>query len=271
MADQENLDQDDLKDDKDDDQKDAGKQDDTEKGDDKADEPYKGRLTQFQAKNADEYIAKLEKGYVESSTEGQRLNGELTAKEQEFGVIQKVIQADPALRKAFADKLYGDDEDEGEMTPAKIVSLMREVIKEEVPKVISANPALQSIENTSREKDREVFVKFQEEHPDLVTNPVLAKEFEETFGVVAQMDAKKNNGVYNFERSIEKAWKMVADDDTAGEAEKNNAASGIDSTTKKSKGGRELSPAEKAVAQAMGLSDEGYLEGKKMSEEAKKQ
>jgi len=230
-------------------------------------EQPKFRFTQFQADTADEYTKKLEDAYLNSSQEGQRLSRELGESKKEMEVIQKIVQADPTLKQAFGEHLYGDNYDES-TRPALSAAEIRQVIREE----LGQHPALAGIENERKNRDRETYQKFVEAHPEVETNPQLSQELETYFGALAQAEITKGN-TPNFEQTLKKAWKVVSGD---GELEgmkkviqKESASMGTTSQEGKPASGKTLTPQEKAIAQAFGLSDDDYLTGKKLSQEDK--
>ena len=229
------------------------------------DEGYQGRFNQFKAQNADEYIQMVEDAYLNSSQEGQRLKKDLTAKEQEMEVISKVIQADPDMKKAFADKLYDGDYDQDDKT--QILGLMRQVVREE----LGQNPVLKRGEDERKAKDKETYDALVKEHPEIETNPKIAEELEVTFGTLAALEQKKN-GTVDFEKTLKKAFGIVSEDkELEGMKkvyQKENAQSGSQPSEGKP-AGRALTELERTIAKNMGLTDEQYLDGKKQQEEAK--
>ena len=240
-----------------------------EEKEDSQEEVFTGKLNQFTAKSADEYIKKIEDAYLNSSTEGQRLNRELKDKQSEMEVISKVINADPSLKTAFADKLYGAgyDNDDSGFTPAQVA-----VIKQAVQEAVGNVPAIKNIDADRTEKDREVYTKFLQGHPELNTNPQMVAELEEYFGVIANATAQKGELV-NFEKTLSKAWNVVSGGDSLDTAKKiyQKDAASMASTASEgnSKSPRSLSPQEKRLAEAFGLSDKDYLEGQELVKKSK--
>jgi len=236
---------------------------------DSKEEGFKGKFDQFTAKNVDEYLNKIEDAYLNSTHEGQRLNRELKETQAEMETISKVINADPNLKSAFAEKLYGtgySDDDSG-ITPAQVA-----IIKAAVAEAVGNTPALKSMEQDRTEKDRQVYVDFLEKHQELNTNPEMVAELEEYFGVIANATAQKGD-IVDFKKTLYKAWNVVSGgnelDGMKKVYQKENASISSSSSEGKSSPTRTLTPAEKSLAEAFGLSEKDYLEGKKLSEESK--
>jgi hypothetical protein len=238
------------------------------------------KFTQLQAKDKEEYLTKLEDAYLNSSKEAQRIKGELTDREQELQVLAKIVGSDPALKESMAKKLYDEGYDdpfsEG-ITVASLTKVMRQVLAEELPKQIQQTPALQRLEEDKKQADREVYNAFIEKHPDIVTNPDLSLEFEEAIGAQFRI-LEKQGKKPDITTVMEKAWKMVGGSETSTEdaelegmtkmAQKEASSMGSISTggASKSTGKRILSPEEQRIAKMMGMTDEAYLEGKKLAE-----
>jgi hypothetical protein len=227
-------------------------------------EGFKGKFSHIKAKSAEEYAKKIEELYSASSQEGRRLDKELKDKQKEIEIISKVVQENPELREQFANTLYSGDYDAkgSELTPAQI----RQIIREE----LGSNPQLKRQEEDRRAKDLETYQKFLSEHPEI--DQSKEEELGEYFGALAQAEVDKGR-VPDFEKTLRKAYKVISDD---GELEgmkkvmqKESAAQSSSTPDGAPKGARALSPQERSVAQALGLTDEQYLDGKKLSEEAK--
>jgi hypothetical protein len=223
------------------------------------------KFKQFQAQNAEEYARKLEEAYLNSSQEGQRLNKELSDREKELEVIQKIVQSNPDLKQGFADSLGGDYNSPAEDLTAQQI---RQIIREELGK----NPALSHAEEQRKSQDKAIYDEFVQEHPEVETNPQLAEELETYFGALAQAEANKGKTV-DFKSTLFKAWKVVSgEQELAGMKkviQKESAAMGSAPSEGKAKAGQSLSEAERKIAQAFGLSDEDYHAGKKLSQEDK--
>lgn len=256
------------------------------KTEEKAEEGFKPRYPNLWQGDIEKYLRAVEKNYGESSQEGVRLHEQLTEKEKEMQIIQKVVQANPELKEGFTKSLYGtgyeNQYDDEELTLANIARVVDEKVdkklEEKVPQLLGQNPTLQSIENERTLKDREAVAMFQELHPELVTDQILAKKMETAVSAVAQMDAVEGRK-FDFESGLSRAWEIVTGEKTSNEElegmkkmiQKEQATSQQTASGKEQASGqkRTLSDAEKNIAANLGLSEEDYLKGKEMSEEAK--
>ena len=239
------------------------------------------KFTQLQAKDKEEYLTKLEDAYLNSSKEAQRIKGELTEREQELQVLSKIVGSDPELKSKMAAKLY----DEGYEDPfaegiskASLAQVMREVIAEELPKQLQQTPALKRLEEDKLQADREVYNAFVEKHPEIVTDPNLGIQFEES--VAAQFRILDKQGKKpDIATVMNGAWKMVGGSVNSEEeaelegmtkmAQKEASSMSSISTggVSKSAGKRVLTPEEERIAKAFGMKPEDYLAGKKIKEE----
>lgn len=235
---------------------------------------YEGRFSQFKADNLETYNKLVEDAYLSSSKEGQRLSGELSEKEKEMEVMKKIVQSDPELKGRIQEKLYGtgyEDKYEGEeVTP----TMIRQIIREENEAALKQNPVLQSMDNEKVAREKAIVEKFEKEHPEINTNPQLASDLEIAFGALARMSAQKQE-VFDFEKTLQKAWSIVTgSQNTDRELEgmkkviqKESASmTSTSSSPEPSKTKKELTEAEKEIASKLGLSEEEYLEGKKLQE-----
>jgi hypothetical protein len=237
---------------------------------------FQKRYPQFQGDTPDAYLKQLEDAYYNSSIEGQRLAATVKERDAEMQVIQKLVQDDPALKKIYTDRLYGGPaEDEfmlDELSPKKLKQIMREVVQEEIPKAVSNIPAIKNMEVEKEGKDRAAYQQFESEHPEILTNPALARDLQDTFGALAAMEAR-NGRVPEFTSTLLKAWNAVAGSTMAegawkAQAQKESASmSGTSSGTGKSSEKRSLTPAEREVAKKLNLTDAAYLEGKELQKE----
>lgn len=253
------------------------------KSEEEKQEEFKPKYSQFWDGDVDNYYQRLEKAYGESSQEGQRLAHELTEKEKEMEVVKKIVQSDEALKEKFTEKIYntgyeGRYEDE-ELTPNTIARIVdektRAILREELPQVLKQNPVLASIETEKTAKEMGIVKRFEQEHPEINTNPQVANDLETAFGVLAKMSAQKGE-MFDFEKTLNKAWRIINSGNEAEleemkkESQREQASmSSVTSTQPATSSKKELTIYEKEIASKLGLTNEQYLEGKKLSEEAK--
>lgn len=245
-------------------------------------EEFSPRFPQFYDGDVPEYYKKLEGAYQNSSSEGQKLAGTLKEKEKEMEVVKKIVNSDEKLKKQFSEKLYdtgyeGDYDDE-ELTLGNMAKMMDQKIgtlRQELPQAMSQTPELQQMKAEKDAANMAVVKEFEGEHPEITTDSRVQKDLEVAFGYLSQLGAK-NQEPFNFENTLNKAWDMVQASGSSDEkvrvatkeaASMQTATSGTAPTGKKT---RELTSPEKAMAQNLGLTDEQYIEGKKLSEQSNK-
>ncbi len=242
--------------------------------------PY-GRYTQFGAASVDEYVPKLEEGYAQSSQEAIRLAKALAEKNKDFEVVQKIVNANPALKQEFMNTMQTGDykadiiNDDGTLNKGVLVEAVKEaMIASGV--VTKDDPALQSIRTKEESANKEVFDEFAKVHPEIKTNPQLQEDFQEMFQTQVRLAAKRGEETGVTPALLAKTWTALTlesgDAELEGmakmaqkqEASQSSSTGGTGST----KTGT-LTDSERRIAQAMNMTDKDYLEGKKLSEEAK--
>ena len=245
------------------------------------DEYYQGKYSKYLgAKTPEEYIQRLEKVYTDSTreagrllNEGKELSSNLTEREAEIAVITKIVNTNPNLKEEFQKNLYGSGYesryDEEELSLASVARVIDERLDAKLDAKLSTalkeNPALKKIEEEDIENNRQIFSEFEKEHPELVTDIKLQNDLDEAFQAVAATMAKKG-GKVDFNKALNKAWRIVADDDKEYEKlmqkEANSMSSGGSSAPKNK--GKTLTPAEQAIAKKFGFTEAQYLEGKEL-------
>jgi hypothetical protein len=237
-------------------------------------EEPKKRFNQFKG-DGEVYLKQLEDAYQNSSTEGQRLSKDLTDREKEIETISKIVQSDPALKDQFQKKLYDtgyeDKYDDGELNANSIAQIVRQVVREEIPQQIDNAPALKRMDDERKQKDLTIYNDFAKEHPEIESDPTLAKDLEETFGIVAQRDTSKDGSI-DFKKTLAKAWKIVTSEQEVENAKnliQKESASMADtsSAVRTPEKKTELTELEKTIAGKFNLSEEQYLDGKKLGEQ----
>jgi len=240
-------------------------------------EDFKPKYPHLWTGDIKSYNQRLEEAYNASSTEGQKLNDQLTKSEKEKEIIAQIVQSDPELKNKFAEKLYDGGykepilDESGNLNKGALGEVVRMVLREELPAALQKNPALKTITGDKEQKDREVLEQFGEAHPEIQTNPELQENLDLAFGVVAQKAAKKGQSL-EMKDLLNKAWELISGEKSEDLKEKTRSlqkenasmSSSSSEAPKTSSSKTELTPAEKGIAEKLGLSDKAYLEGKNL-------
>jgi hypothetical protein len=238
-ADDQDEDQDDSAEEEAEDEEDSDddESDDSEEDDEETTE-FNKRFSQIKGDTPEEYLANLEDAYSKSSTEGQRLNGELTKTQQQVDKIMALVAKDPELAKKI-ETVAGDDAED-----------------------VLVDPALAYARAEMQKQMKTDYEEFVAEHSELEDDPELQQEVAnllEQFGEVARKQGK----ILTMREGLEKAWAFLGKDrddkDELRNKVKKTAAKPSTSSSKKPKAASKLTPEQLAIAKRFGLSEKEVL------------
>jgi len=261
------------------------KPEETEEEPQKESETEKPKPSRYSAKQfgvADEdYVPTLEEKYYNSSQEAVRLAKELEEKNKDFEVVQKIVNTNPALKQEFMSTMQTGDykadiiNDDGTLNKGVLIEAVKEAMLASGV-VTKDDPALQSIRTKEEEENKSIFEEFAKVHPEIKTNPQLQSDFQEMFQTQIRLAAKRGEKTGVTPALLARTWTALtlesSDAELEGmakmaqkqEASQSSSTGGTGSTKKGI-----LTETERRVAEMMNMSEADYLEGKKLSEEAK--
>lgn len=222
--------------------------------------------------------------YEQSSREAVRLAKEIEDKKKEMEVIQKIVGANPQLKEGFDNAIKTGDykidvvNDDGTLNKEVLVQAQIEAMQR-LGVVTKDDPAIQSIGAEKQAKDNAVWAEFAKKHPAIEADPRFQTEFQTMFRTQCQIAKGRGEEVGVTPTILARTWTALTgetisaeDAELKGMEKMANKQEGSQSSSTGGTGSTKkgtLTDAERRVARAMNLSDEQYLEGKKLSEEAK--
>lgn len=153
-----------------------------EKTEEEEESKFEKRFSQIKGDTPEEYAKNLEEAYRNSSTEAQRINGELKDAKKELDKIGEVIANNPELAKQLNDALGGVE-----------VAQKRE------------DPAIEYARSEMKKKLDGEYNAFVDVHPEMATDDDLREEVLKELSLLA--DAAAAGGrTLGMEEGLKKAW-----------------------------------------------------------------